>query len=126
MVRFKTGDTFIHVGSEWLQSHLWAVISDTEQAPDQVVIVNLTSYRDDKDQSCILDIDDHPFITRKTLISYRDAKLQETADLAKLSHNFTQRDPLSVATLDKIREGAKKSRFLPERVRNFLDSQGLI
>ena len=58
------GDTLLIVlpGTS-LDSHLWIVISDPSQH-ESCVIVNLTSWRSDKDQSCVLKPGDHPYITR--------------------------------------------------------------
>jgi hypothetical protein len=65
----KAGDTLlIDDPGTTLDSHLWIVISDPDVDPEHVVIVNLTSYRADKDQACVLDKGDHPYLSHRTCV----------------------------------------------------------
>jgi hypothetical protein len=57
----KAGDTFQPADSTVdTFVHLWVIISDPEQDPDQVLIVSLTAYHPKKDTACILVPGDHP------------------------------------------------------------------
>src|SRR5262245_31893923 len=69
----EIGNTFVLV-NEKIDSHLWIVISEPQQDAANVVIVNLTTWVDWKDQSCILVVGDHPWITHDSCVSYQDAK----------------------------------------------------
>ena len=51
----KLGSTYM-----W-HSHLWVVISLPDEI-GEVVVVNLTSHRDNKDQSCVIEAGEHPFV----------------------------------------------------------------
>jgi hypothetical protein len=43
-----------------LDSHIWMVVYDPSKDPERVVIVNMTTWRADKDQACVLQVGDHP------------------------------------------------------------------
>jgi hypothetical protein len=49
-----------------IDPHLWIVLSDTDSFPEQVVIVNMTTWREHKDQACIVDRNEHPALTHRT------------------------------------------------------------
>jgi hypothetical protein len=56
----EAGDTLlVALPNTSVDSHLWMVISDPTQS-DEVLIVNFTSWREDKDQACVLNRGDHP------------------------------------------------------------------
>lgn len=70
------GDTFISKLPPKNIPHLCIIISPP--ADDNLVLrVNLTSYKQNRynDESCILNIGDHEFITRKSIINYRDIEI---------------------------------------------------
>lgn len=119
----NAGDTFIPVR---LNKHLWIVISDPEFDP--VVIVNLTTFTIDEEQACIVQKDEHPFATHTSAIRYKDGRV---ANQESLNH-LLKRDLLvphaacSQLLLQRIRDGASISEFLPEECRDMLDAQGLI
>jgi hypothetical protein len=125
---FQAGDTFIHARATGLLPHLWAIISDTERSNEQVVIVSLTTWSADKDASCTLEAGDHPLVTRRTCVSYRDARIVTTADLVRLEQQrlIDRREPLTPGVLDRIRAGAGCSPFIKIQVRQFLDEQHLL
>ncbi len=70
----NAGDTLlIPLPDTSLDSHLWMVISDPAQS-DECVIVSFTSWRADKDQACVVDVGEHPYVSKKTCVNFRDAK----------------------------------------------------
>lgn len=108
-------------------SHLWIVISDPTLAPDQIVIVNLTSWRADKDQACILRPGDHRYVTRKTCVNYRDAKIQSLDSLESLISSGTVKhlDDCTPELLQRIRAGVWLSRMPLDTVAILIE-QGVI
>jgi hypothetical protein len=65
----NAGDTLlIDAPGTTLDSHLWIVISDPALDPQRVVLVNMTSHRADKDQACVLEMGDHPYVSHRTCI----------------------------------------------------------
>jgi len=121
------GDTFyIPNPGTTLDSHLWIVVSDPNAFPEQVVIVNMTSHRDDKDQACILEVGDHSFIKHKSCIEYSRAKVLPVRHLAALvDKGITQGDKCSAELLQKIRDGVPDSRMELDKVA-ILEMQGLV
>lgn len=104
------------------------MISDPEIDPDAVLIVNLTSFREDKDQACILNSGDHPFVKHQTCVNYQDAKIVKTSDLEMLLHNgkIKPHASLKADVLARIRDGAMRStRIKLSRAQILLD-QGLV
>lgn len=116
--------------------HLWVIISDTQQSQEEVVYVNFTTFYeglppDDprNDRSCVLDVGDHPFITRPTIIFYGGAHIASVAHLAyryETGRLKTCRDPVSIPILDKIRLGAANSQHIPPEATDILAEQHLI
>jgi len=123
----KAGDTIvIPLPDTSYDSHLWMVISDPSQG-DECVIVNFTSWRADKDQACVVEPGEHPYVSRRTCVNYRDAKRCKTGDLDKLiaSRNLKNSAPLSAELLARIRNAVAESRMNWDCVQLLID-QGLI
>lgn len=111
------------------ESHLWVVLSDSEEHPyAPVLIVNFTSWRSDKDDACILHRSDHPRIRRKTCANYRYSKLApiEKLEEAMARGLLIQRQPVSPEVLARLREGAARSRLIPLANLQLLKDQGLV
>ncbi len=123
----NAGDTLlINKPGTSYDSHLWIVLSDPSLG-EETVIVNFTSWRADKDQACIVDKGDHPYIAHKTCVNFRDAKLCKTSSLEELVANggVSNHDSLSQGLLDKIRKAVPNSRMNWNCV-NVLVAQGLV
>jgi hypothetical protein len=110
-----------------IDSHLWMVISDPAVDAEHVVIVNFTSWRQDKDQACIVEPSEHPFLHHRSCVNFAGAKTVRAADLNLLVQRgqLTPHVPLSPSLLDKIRESVPASR-MPLDAANRLSDQGLI
>jgi len=120
----NAGDTFRR-GSG---SHLWIVVSDPQQNANQVLLVNLTSNRAWQDQSCIISAGEHPFVTRETIVFYRNAMIASNHDLdSQLASGAIQlHDPVSSPLLQRIRVGAAASARIALGHQDLLRQQGLI
>ncbi|MEX2120191.1 MAG: hypothetical protein WD847_11405 [Pirellulales bacterium] len=124
----EIGDAFLLEDSK-IDPHLWVVISDPGKDDEQVVIVNLTSHDSpEKDDSCILDPGDHPWVRHKTSVRYRDARVASERDLDKLvkKRKLKPQNPVSNETLGKILAGAQMSPHFPLRPRRILQDQDLL
>jgi hypothetical protein len=123
----NTGDT-VHIpipGTSY-DSHLWILISDPSQG-DECVIVNFTSWRQDKDQACIVEPGEHPYVQKRTCVNYKDAKRLKTSDLERLiaSRHLKCSDPVPAKLLQKIRDAIPESRMNGKCVQ-LLEAQGVI
>ena len=122
----QQGDTFFHRNGN--KRHLHVVLSDPQKNPNAVYVVTLTTHAANKDQSCVLDRGDHPFIRHKTTVSYNRTELQ-TAALWEDRFNKGQivpRQHMKPEVLDRILEGAAISDKVPKKCRKLLKEQGLI
>lgn len=124
----SAGDTFRAANSS-IDEHLWVVISDPTANPDDdVLIVNLTSWRSDRERVCVLNPGDHPFVTRKTCVNYRESRLIRAHQLEHPLRTgaLVTDNPFDAEVLQRIREGAAQSERIPLQNAELLRQQGLI
>jgi hypothetical protein len=123
----NTGDTFlIELPGTSRISHLWILISDPTQSPE-CILVNLTSWREDKDPSCVLEAGDHSFIQHRTCVNFAAAKRVPIAWLeAAVQKGSAIPHQPAHAVLDRILEAIPNSRSIPLAIAQFLADQGMI
>ena len=123
----QIGDSFLLVDRD-VDPHLWVVISHPQQSAQAVVIVNLTSLERMKDQSCVLNVGDHPWISHATCVQYADAKCvsEEAIDRLVASGLLQPREPASDELLAKILRGAARTEAIPVKCKRVLVEQDLI
>ena len=106
------------------QGHLWVVISNPAPDDGSVIIVNFTSWHEhienDKtcDETCIMEVGDHPSITHRTVIYYakiRDVAAAHQEVMLKNPQMAPAGAPVSNALLRRIQDGALASDFVSER-----------
>ena len=125
----RAGDTYIRAGRHIkADPHLWVVISDPTKDRGKLVVVNLTKQRTDKEQTCVIQPGEHPFVTEETVIMYRGARIVSEAMILSATQNGMLRlhSAVSKPLLDRIRKGAEDSHMLPTAARRVLIDQGLI
>lgn len=106
----KTGDTFRFRSGD---PHLWIVISDPAKDADKVLIVNVTSWRGDKDQTCLVGPGDHPLIEHNSCINFRGSRVYPELGEAELRFGFAfVRRPGSLARLPSKAIGTSSERAL--------------
>jgi hypothetical protein len=121
----NAGDTFV----DGKYGHLWIVLSDPAADGERVVIVNFTTHSTEKEDDCIVQPGEHPFVKSKTLIQFRDAKCCRLADLETLVKGtyLKPHKPVTVDLLNRITSCASsKSHKLPKACKASLEDQGLI
>lgn len=108
--------------------HLYVVLSDPGQDSENVLIVNVTTYGPGKDDSCILNVGDHPFLAHKSCVRYLSARIASAAkiELALAEGLLEERQPVSCDVLARMRRGAARSPYLPHEHRRLLADQGLL
>jgi hypothetical protein len=121
----SAGDTFL---LSHPYNHLYVVCSDPTLDAEHVVLVNFTTFEQEEESCCIVNPGEHPFITRKSCIRYKDARIAATVALRKLLDlgQMNRREPVSGDLLTRIRNGASESDFLPEGCRHIPEAQSLI
>ncbi len=96
-----------------------------------MLIVNITSHKGSNvDESCILKIGDHPWITRTSYVNYLESevkviKASEYAALLSKAQIHPQK-PLGSDVLARLLTGAAVTGLLGLGQRELLENQGLI
>lgn len=55
--------------------HLWIIITDPDPKTSGAVCVNVTSRKPDSETTVIIAAGEHPFVTRESVIYYKDARI---------------------------------------------------
>ncbi|MBW7990160.1 MAG: hypothetical protein FVQ84_09125 [Planctomycetes bacterium] len=112
--------------------HLYIIISNPSGNSQKVVIVNISSWRDEaiglNDSSCIVNDGEHPFIKHKSYVFYREAKCPTLIDLqAGIDKGLLiPKEDCSKEFLEKILDGAANSMFTSIEILEVLQEQALI
>ncbi|MBI2921308.1 MAG: hypothetical protein HYY18_09525 [Planctomycetes bacterium] len=122
---FNAGDTY---QGRISNVHLYVVVSDPLAFPEQVVVVNISSQAEWKDQTCVLRTEDHPFIRHESVVMYGLAEVVQLKTLVVLhAQGLVNPDkPVSEEVLARIRDGFAKSRRTVRRIAAILKAQNLI
>lgn len=109
--------------------HCWVVISDPEQS-DTLVVVSFTTCRGTsrEDLSCVVESGEHPFVRHKTYVAYGRGQSVSNRDLEKklAAGQIQLLDPVALALLRRIRDGAMASDETPFKLQRILLDQGLV
>ncbi len=121
----KAGDTFRFRSGE---IHLWMVISDPALDRTKVLLVNMTTWKPEKEQVCLLNPGDHPEVDKNSCIPFIHAKVYPDSHLEHLLSidRIIIKEELSRKLLQRIREAAVSSRFLRLEYGQILIDQGLV
>ena len=102
------GDSFILDGVEGI--HLHVIVAEIQPGKDGLVmLVYLSSAESYRDETTIVEQGEHPFITKKSWVRYRNTKIMQRASLdGKIQKYYGKVSP---QFLDKIQKGLLKSKF---------------
>ncbi len=100
----QAGDAFRFAQGE--DGHLWIVVSDPRIDSARVLLVNVTTWRPDKDQTCLLNPGDHPAIEHNSVIHYAGSRVHSDEQLNFLENHkrLVLNQPVSPALLHRIRK----------------------
>jgi len=108
------------------RKHLYVVLTNPTVHPKEGTCVAWVSMRSVVpnlwyDQSCILNIGDHPFIKHPTWVDYGRAGVFPVDKIERGIHSgiLAQKDPLSEMVFRRITGGLCSSSFTPEKVKDF-------
>jgi hypothetical protein len=99
-------------------AHLWFVCTNAS-ASGELAALSLTTLRPVSDTTCIVARGDHPFVQHDSVIYYRAGRLWEVRALQAAidSGLLVRHECASDKLMQRIREGASVSRFVPRNVR---------
>jgi hypothetical protein len=115
----KVGEVFFL--PDWLGGH-WNFV--LEEFPDGAVLIfNFTDHSKHSDKTCAIEIGEHPCITKKSVVNYRQPQHCEDAECADqvekvISKRF--KEPLSEALIIRIRQGALKSAYTADKIKTLI------
>ena len=101
--------------------HLWIVLTDSD-TDGNVAIVNVTDYKNHADQTTILKVGDHPFITKDSIVLYQDARIVPRASLLnalKSGKGCSQHAQCPQALMERLKVGVFASDWTPNNVIDF-------
>lgn len=119
----KSGDTFLMPapGISDRTPHLWVVVTDPPQGENTVIIVSLTTLRNQAEQTVVLRKGEHPFIRWDSCVFYNDSRLVDVRELDRKvrAGQVKLHDPCSATMLKNIQDGLLASELTPRKVGNF-------
>jgi hypothetical protein len=122
----KLGDAFLMaVPPSYQTPHLFFVISDPQKHNGNFVIVNITGDEFLAGKECILEVGDHPWITKKSFVAFGEALEITPASKTKLQALFTAKKitaqpGLKPEVLARIIEAGKKSKAIETGLKKYL------
>lgn len=118
----NSGDTFLRPACSTPNEtqHLWIVVTNPS-SENRVLIVNITAFKSWQDQTVILNRGEHPFITERSCVFYREAEIVDNAKLddAEKAGAILKREPCSKSMIDLIRDGVNASPHAKRAIKNF-------
>ena len=118
------GSTFLILTPPFFKiQHLYILIA-AKQKTNTGLIVNITTYRDGCDKSCVVMPGEHSFLKHKSVINYGDSKI---VSISTIEEAFSKgvikpHDPVRPELLKRIRESGLKSSAIPLKCLNFLSA----
>lgn len=103
--------------------HLFIICNDTCKFGANLLI-NISSFYDGCDDTCILDVGDHPFVQHPSYVYYAEARIIKTDGLQK---GFRQgalipREPLGDPVFERVVAGINVSLDTPNNVIRYFNS----
>ena len=125
----RVGDTFRRaVSSPGFDKnrHLWIVLSDPTAYPDELITVFFTTLQPRRDQTCVVESGEHPFIVHKSIIAYDLAEIRKRSDLLSLVSRgeFILSDGADIRLVERIRLLLDYSPMSPYRIKDIAKKQG--
>lgn len=119
----KCGDTILLYDDEESNSppHLHIAITDAKNDEDFVVLVSVTSLRARSDTMTILNVGEHPFIERRSVITYAYSKLlrRDHIDGLIASGEASPKARASQTIVQRAQAGMLETDRAPQEVKDF-------
>ncbi|MBM3495904.1 MAG: hypothetical protein FJX72_16505 [Armatimonadetes bacterium] len=121
---FHAGDTFLITDPNGRKQHLRIVLTEPSGSPPTIVTVQLNTATEISDKTTVLEPGDHPFCTRRSVVSYDTMQAMEALLIEKLARMetmvkdplFIRHDPCHPGLLDRIVKGAFASPMTTPRM----------
>lgn len=104
--------------------HLCIICTGKSHAPDHRLLVNISSIKEGKffDETCIIEIGEHPFVKCRSYVAYQHADQKTSAHILRCIEGglFIQKQKLSTELLERITTGFNNSKFVAPWVKDFI------
>lgn len=124
----RPGITFHYKEDSSDKFHLYIVVTEPDDINGNVCIVsvNITTKRNrglGADKTVVLEVGDHPFINRSSVIVYRMAAFFSVETLiSHINQRRTLGQELDAELLKRIQKGLLDSEFTPEEIREYCEN----
>lgn len=121
----RCGDTFLLPKAPCLKEHLWIIITDPELGTNTAACVNVTTRDHHSETTVLLQVGDHPFITRESVIYYVDSRILNLNAVEQMLKTKTtrfacaQHAACSPALLKRVQDGLLKSKFASNGIKEY-------
>ena len=111
-----------------VDDHLWVILSDPNQDPREILVVSITTWREGKDPACMIEREEHPFVTHRSCLTYIEARVLSRDSFYTLKDGgyLKLQEPVSNELLGRMREAAAKTQNLKPVFKEILQRQGLV
>ena len=115
-------------------THCYIIISDPAQDPDEIVLVNFTSFdpgtpsQPRNDPACLVNRGEHPYLHHQSCINYRDALFLSANQIERMDQGNLiewQQTDVDAGLLERIRACGFASQHRPGKLVRILRAQGL-
>ncbi len=99
--------------------HLHVIVAESsEEITGLVMLVYISSSDSEawRDDTTILNVGDHPFITKKSWVRYQNIKIENKQSLFNPAIKYE--GVISSSVLDRIQDGIKKSKRVPRNIKD--------
>ena len=117
----SVGSTFLIPTPSSSNEHLFIIVA-IQECSNTALLVNVATPKIGCDETCRLNVGEHPFLKWNSVIDYAYARITPISNLEYcLKTNTIKKDsPVSGQLLKKIQDGALASPSIPKRHLNFL------
>lgn len=114
------GDTFFFDDEDDAEGHLHMIVTEPT-ASGEVITVSITTRHKTSDAMVPLEIGDHPYITRPSVVAFAYASIRNIADINALIANrdAKAKEPMEERFLRRTRAGLLESDRTPYEVQEF-------
>lgn len=116
------GDSLFLENPGTVAGHLYFILTDPNE-DNKVFMVSITTHHFGKDETCVLNVGDHPFIKRKSVVEYSkpiEPKLTQIEKIVRDGYANTHASA-SDGLLERMQNGAKESTALPLKYAQYFD-----
>ncbi len=113
-----------------VDKHLWVVLSSPNIDPQKVLLASLTTASRFKEDVCLIESGEHPWVRHRTCVSYESdhSRVITLENIHKLKDGgyLKFQEPLSPPLFKRVIAGAAASKRIPLEYLEILISQGFI